>query len=113
MRKNPLEWTVFAVSLALVGALAVLLVRGHTGDEAAPRLAVTTEPSPGGSVEVSVRNDGTAAAADVDVEVRRGPATATLTFDFVPRRAVRTGTVVFADSARGDATARIVGFVDP
>lgn len=113
MRKNLLEWTVFAVSLVLIGVVAVLLVRSRPGEAAPPRFVVSATPTSGGAVEVSVHNAGTGAAADVDVDVQRGGATAQLTFDFLPRAATRTGTVVFADSVRGVAVARVVGFVDP
>ncbi len=102
--KNALEWSVFAVSLALVLAIAgFLLYDAFGGAPAGPPLLLvqTGEPRPEGdllTVPVTVENTGEQAAEQVLVVIAVRQAggveeTAELTFDLIPRRSSEQGQV--------------------
>lgn len=103
-QKNALEWTVFAVSLALVLAVAGFLLYDAFGGAppGPPRLVVRPgEPRPEGdmlTVPVVVENTGEQAAEQVlvVVAVRQaggGEETAELTFDLIPRHGSAEGQI--------------------
>ncbi|HYI12147.1 MAG TPA: hypothetical protein VEK57_24045 [Thermoanaerobaculia bacterium] len=124
VRKNPLEWTVFAAALAIVAGCVAMLVSMmlRTGD-APPELVVTVgraeRVSSGYRVPVQVRNDGDETAEQVRVDVTLESAgeeqeRAELTLAFIPRRSQRHGFVVFGrDPQCCEITARAVGFETP
>ena len=122
--KNGLEWTVFALGLALV--LATLGFLGWdmaTHKDRPPELRVTLgEPRAEGghySVPVTVENTGDRTAEGVQVEVtlsRDGQEeTAAFTMAFVPRKSSRDGFVTFDEDPRaaGKLEARAVGYEVP
>jgi uncharacterized protein (TIGR02588 family) len=117
LQKNGLEWTVFAVSLALV-ALVVALLAWEAAEDAdvPPRLVVTLgTPGPGLSgvrVPVSVRNDGAQTVSSVLVEVTDGRETAEVSFGYVPRHSTRTGGALFP-APPGRLQARVVAYEAP
>ncbi len=122
LRKNALEWTVFAVSAALVLALVAVLGWNATESDGPPRLVVvvgTAAPREGGgvAVPVTVRNDGPETAAEVEVEVMEdgGDAAmrARIRFDYVPRHSERRGMAVFEAPPRGRVSGRVVAFTEP
>ena len=110
VRKNALEWTVFAMSLVLIaGALAVLLYSGARFRSETPELTVVVGPAsatPAGYRSlITVKNSGgrTAEQARVEVVLRKGEEEierSELTFPFVPRRSLREGYVVFRNDPR-------------
>lgn len=124
VRKNPLEWTVFAISLAIVAAcvavLAGLTLRSH---EMPPDMVITLgspeRVSSGFRIPVQVRNAGDETAAEVHVEVTLESAgeeteRAELSLPFVPRRSDRHGFVVFRHDPRCcSIKARAFGFEKP
>jgi len=117
LQKNALEWTVFAVSLVLVGLVVVLLAREALEDaDVPPRLVVTLGvPEPGLAgvrVPVTLRNDGHQTVSAVLVEVTDGQQTAEVGFGYVPRHSTRTGGALFA-TPPGRVTARVVAYEAP
>ncbi len=124
VQKNPLEWTVFAVALAIVSAcIAVLIAQMLRTDATSPHLVATVgaveSVSSGFRVPVKVRNDGGETAAQVAVvvtlesggeELERSE----LTLAFVPHRSERLGFVVFRRDPRCCSIhARATGFEKP
>lgn len=121
--KNPLEWTVFGLSTALVLATVVLLVIAAFRTQPGPaRLRVTTgKPLAADgwiTIPVTVRNDGGQVAENVEIRVAIGAGDsrreAGFTVDYVPRDAERKGAVSF----RGDVpdvrlTCEILGYRKP
>ncbi len=117
LRKNALEWAVFAISLVLVLAVVGTLAVEATEDaDGPPRLIVATEApqsAPSGvRVPVTVRNDGAQTVASVVVEVTDGAETTEVTFAYVPRHSTRTGGAFFA-TPPGRLTARVVSYEAP
>ena len=124
MKKNALEWVVFAVSacivLASLGYLAVSAVRGgHTPPDL--RVFAGTPNARAGvhRVPILVRNAGDSTAESVHVEVvlRRGEREverAELDLAFVPRKSEREAWVTFREDPRCCAiVARAVGYEKP
>lgn len=104
-KKNPLEWTVFAISLVLVAAVfATLIVAGLRSDDKPPSIVVETGPpersAAGFRVSVRARNEGSETAEEVRIEVELldGDTTlerAEMTIHFLPKGSTREGWVVF------------------
>ena len=125
VEKNWLEWAVFGLGLALVGAtLGFLIYEGATGDAAAPPAVEVKlgEPRPTGHnfiVPVTVTNHGGQTAEGVTVEVTLEgaggePERGELTVAFLPRGATREGWVAFRTDPRGGRlTPRVLGFEKP
>lgn len=122
-QKNWLEWTVFAISTAVLVALVVTLVRFEvTRPDTPPELRVhTLEPRQAGRtfvVPVRVVNAGGEAAASVHVEVTlaggAGAERRELVLPYVPSEAARNGEVVFErDPRSGTLSARVLGYEIP
>ncbi|WAS95324.1 hypothetical protein [Nannocystis punicea] len=128
VRKNWLEWSVFAVGLALVlGIVGFLLVHALHHEDRPPRLGVTVgeawrsegvEP-PHFVVPVTVTNHGDRTVADVHVEVtlvRDGALLerTELTLPEVPRRSGRAGASTLQhEPAPGQLRARVLGYSEP
>jgi uncharacterized protein (TIGR02588 family) len=122
-QKNPLEWSVFVVSLVLVvGMLSYLAYDAAVLGDAPPRMVVTVgEPEQRGdhyAVPIAVTNHGDQTAEDVFVEVvlagageeQRGA----LEIAFLPRGATHEGWAAFSRDPRGgELTARVVGYTQP
>jgi uncharacterized protein (TIGR02588 family) len=121
--KNALEWTVFGVSILLVGAIMVILgLDALRWKEGPPRLEIVMGEARAGDgqlvIPVQVTNRGQTVAINVNVEVtdlssaqRKG---AIVAFDFVPRGATREGRAIFPpeqDPAKLEA--RISGYEVP
>jgi uncharacterized protein (TIGR02588 family) len=127
VEKHPLEWIVFAVSLALVagtlGFLAWDAVQGEGGEDAPAALSVELgRPERRGgawAVPVTVRNQGDETAEGVNVEVTletpgAEPETAGFEAAFLPRRSKREGWVTFrSDPSLGRLSGRAVGYETP
>lgn len=119
--KNPLEWAVFAASVALIGAMIGTLIQfERRRPDTPPELFVrTTAARPSGdgfAVGVLVENRGgeTAENAVIEVEMTGGGATperSQLHLAFVPHGSVRSGDVIFSrDPAAGTLRARVLGY---
>ncbi len=119
--KNRLEWSVFAISLAVIVMVLATLIRFEiVRPDTPPELHVrTTTIRPAGDmfavgVEVENRGGETASNAGIEVELTangRNPERGELQLPFVPRGAVRTGEVMFTtDPAAGRLRARILGY---
>jgi uncharacterized protein (TIGR02588 family) len=104
-KKNAVEWTVFAASLAVIAVTVVLLLRGsfHSA-QLPPDLHITAGTpvrSSGGyaiPITVSNRGDDTAEQARIEVALMtdaREAEKAELTIAFVPGRSRREGWVIF------------------
>ena len=124
VRKHPLEWIVFAVSLVLVGGtLGFLAWDALQGEDSPAALSVELgrpEPRDGAwAVPVTVRNRGDMTAEGVKVEVTlespgMAPETAEFEAAFVPRRSKREGWVAFrSDPSRGRLSGRVLGYETP
>ncbi len=125
--KHPLEWIVFAVSLALVtgtvGFLAWDAVQGAGGEGSPAALSVELgRPEPRGgawAVPVTIQNRGEITAENVHVEVTlettgAAPETAGFEAAFVPRQSKSEGWVMFrSDPSRGKLSGRAVGYSTP
>lgn len=114
-QKNALEWAVFAISLALIGAAVVAIGWEAVMREDRPAaLIAETKPAvrlPSGAhgVEVIVRNEGDRTAEGVQVRV--GDATV-LEIPHVPRGSSRTVWATFEEDP-GDVKAAILGYNAP
>lgn len=124
VKKNPLEWAVFAVSLVVVLAtVGHLVYDAATVRDAKPDLRIELgrpEPRSGGfAVPVTVHNRGDETAEGVRVEVELAipggePERAELDVTFIPRRSKREGWVTFrSDPSRGRLTGRAMGYEKP
>ena len=124
-QKNWLEWSVFAVGLALLLAIVGYLVARALGDGSEPaalHVEVGEAWSPPDApalhaVSVTVRNDGGRSAAEVDVEVvlpGEPPERRELTFDHVPHGSSRSGALTFAHRPEpGQLRPRVLGYLEP
>ncbi len=111
MKKNGLEWTVFALGLALVVVLVGYLIRealGGAGGEARfrVRLGESVKVEGGYQTRVTVENVGDKATMAVHVEVED----VELDFDYVPRHSVREGVAV---TEKPPKEGRVVGWQEP
>jgi uncharacterized protein (TIGR02588 family) len=124
LKKNKLEWIVFAVSLVVVLGTAGLLVYDLVAGKNSPPELVVELGSPrrqaqGWAVPVTVRNAGGETAEGARVEVTlavpgQAPERGEIDMAFVPAESLREGFVTFAgDPARGRLTGRVVGFETP
>ena len=124
LEKNPLEWAVFAVSLAAILATVGFLVwDAATADGSSPDLRVELgrpEARSGAfAVPVTVHNRGDETAEEVRIEVTleapgTPPETAEIGMAFVPRRSQREGWVTFRrDPRQGRLAGRAVGYEKP
>ena len=125
-RKNPLEWAVFGLGLALVLATAGLVVYDAvtTGDGPPILRLELGPPRPAEGVDrtflvpVTVQNLGSQSAEGVEIEVAlvtpAGRETAGYTIAFVPRRSLRRGWVAFRQDPRtGRLSGRVLGYEQP
>jgi len=122
MNKNLLEWTVFGVSVAIIGTVAGLLLHQHLTAGNRPAEIVLTVGQPvaagqGYAVPIEVRNSGDTAAEDVQVSVTlqsAEPEESDVTIPYVPYRSSRRGWVMFS-RAPGTARveARVLGYREP
>jgi uncharacterized protein (TIGR02588 family) len=119
MKKNVLEWTVFAISLAVIAAVAGLLLHEQfTTGNGAPDLTVAVgraeASGQGYAVPLDVRNGGDTSAEDVEVTVTLQsvpPEQSDVTIPYVPYRSMRRAWVMFSrepGSARLDA--RVISY---
>ena len=121
--KNLLEWTVFGVSLVLIGLVVGLLLHEHFTTCADPAdLAVTLGDAVAAdgryAVPVDVRNGGDTTAEDVHVQVTLtggGDEEASeLTLPYVPYRSQLRAWVTFSRApAAGRLAARVLGYREP
>lgn len=124
VQKNWLEWTVFAVSLALLLATVGLLAwDAATTDDSPPLLALdpisVVREGDALRVSVTVRNEGGQAAQQVEVEVeiagggegQRG----SFQLDLLPGGSQATGELFFFGAPAGDVRAqgRVAGYSLP
>lgn len=124
VKKNGLEWIVFAVSLAVVLGTVGLLVQDMVRGESSPpdlrvELGAPRRQAQGWAVPVTVRNKGGETAEGARVEVTlavpgQPPERAGIDMAFVPGDSRREGFVTFTgDPARGRLSGRVVGFETP
>lgn len=121
--KNLLEWTVFALSIVLVGAIMVVLgldvLRWKEGPARLEIVKGEAKVEDGQlRVPIHVANRGETVAINVNLEVADTSSdqgeTATVSFDFVPRGATRGGMVIFPpDQDPAKLEARISGYEEP
>jgi uncharacterized protein (TIGR02588 family) len=110
VRKNALEWTVFAVSAVLIVAVvASLVLEAARSHDTPPLLRIQTgsptEAAGAWRVPVEVTNEGdtTAEGARIEVTLESGGETverAELTIAFIPRKSKREGWVTFRRDPR-------------
>jgi uncharacterized protein (TIGR02588 family) len=124
IKKNLLEWIVFAVGLVLVGfTLIYLAYEGATMGSESPnievRLGAPEQRSHNFSVPVTVINHGdqTAGAVQVEVVMESGgqeKARGEFVIAFLPRRATHEGWVTFEQDPRSSQLkARVLGYEKP
>ena len=124
VKKNWLEWTVFAIGLALVSlTLGYLLYAGSTMSEEPPnievRLGTPEQKQFNFIVPVTVVNHGDETAEGVSIEVtmegaQKQQLRGELEVPFLPRRATREGYVTFDEDPRaGQLRARVLGYQKP
>lgn len=122
--KNGVEWAVFGISVALILATVVYLVRdGLTSRGDTPQIEVITgapvQSAGMWSVPVKVTNTGNETAEELRVVVAlqqggRDVETAELTIAFVPRRSSREGWALFRTDPRPLAiTTRAISYERP
>ena len=119
MKKNALEWTVFAISLALIVGVAGLLLHEQftTGNRPAELLVVVGRAERAGdgyAVPLDVRNSGDRSAEDVHVSVTLQSAPheeSEVTIPYVPYRSAKGAWVVFSrDPGTARLDARVIGY---
>ena len=123
LRKNSLEWTVFALGLMLVTATVAYLVREMvTTGSRPPELAVTLGPprpvTHGFQVPVTVVNRGDRVAEGASVMItlvtKAEREEAVLNIAFLPHQSKREGWVTFrSDPANGDLQVGPVVYASP
>jgi uncharacterized protein (TIGR02588 family) len=124
VKKNPLEWAVFTVSLLAILATVGLLVQDAVTDTGSPpdlrvELGPVATRSGAFAVPVTVRNlgDETAEGVLIEVELERPgmpPEKAEIEMAFVPRQSRREGWVTFRRDPRGGRlTGRAAGYEKP
>lgn len=124
INKNPLEWTVFGISVLLIAGVAGVLVHASRLPEAPPELRVSTGPAtrlPNGAYQVAVTvfNEGNETAEQARIEVvlwsgDREIERSGFTIAFVPRKSSRQGWVTFGRDPRCcTLVARAAGFERP
>jgi uncharacterized protein (TIGR02588 family) len=117
--KNPLEWTVFGISLLLVlavmGVLAMEALRWqNTPARLKVELGAPKQLSGEWCVPMKVTNEGEGLASNVEIEVSAGEEKAGLTMDFVPRGTVREGKVCFPEGIDpATLKGRVLGYEEP
>ncbi|QCR22362.1 hypothetical protein [Pontibacter sp. SGAir0037] len=124
-QKNPLEWTVFSISLLLVlGVLGYWAYRVYKYEELPPELYVEKIPAPSEQTpyryQVSVFNGGGQTAENTTIEVvleRDGVELdkAELEIPYLPKGSKREGWVLFReDPAKADTMiARVISYKKP
>jgi len=124
IKKNRLEWIVFAAGLMLVACtLAYLIYAGVSMGTEPPslevRLGTPEKRQFNFIVPVAVMNHGDETAQGVRIEVvmegGSGETTRSeIDFPFVPRRAIREGWVTFQDDPRSaQLKGRVLGYEKP
>ncbi len=124
VKKNALEWMVFAASLLLIaGVFGVLIHDAVTLERRPPDVRVEVgeikQQATNFVAPVTIRNEGDETAEDVQVEVELQTTngekeTSEIAIPFVPRGARREGFAVFKNDARtGSLNARVKGYVQP
>ena len=125
VRKNWLEWSVFATGLMLLLLLIVYLVYdavmlGDTPPVIDVQLGVTETRDGDFLVPVTLHNEGDETAENVTVEVvlLSGDVeveTAQIDFDFVPRNSTRSGWVTFSMNPQSldEMQSRVLGYQIP
>lgn len=123
MKKNTVEWSVFAASLVVIAATVATLLYAQLTDNGRPPLIVleigeAVRHERTYAVPVDVRNDGDTTAEQVLIQVRlvgsgvdeRGEAQITL----LPHGSHRRAWVTFSrDPAAGRLEARVLGYHTP
>jgi uncharacterized protein (TIGR02588 family) len=124
IEKNWLEWSVFAVSAALILAVITFLVYESTTIGDAPpdiHVQIGTPEQRAGYFAVPItatnRGDHTAEGVHIEVVLRgreREEETADLDIQFLPRRGSREAWVTFkTDPRNGTLEARVLGYEKP
>jgi uncharacterized protein (TIGR02588 family) len=119
MKKNALEWTVFAISVAVIAVVAGLLIHAQiTTGNGAPHLTVVVgraeAAGAGYAVPLDVRNGGDTSAEDVEVTVTLQsvpPEQSDVTIPYVPYRSMRRAWVMFSrDPGTARLEARVISY---
>lgn len=123
VKKNWLEWLVFALSAFLIAAvISFLIYESVTTGDAPPEIHVEIgEPAPRAghfAIPITVTNKGdhTAEGVHVEVTLRAGAKEETGEFEvpFLPRRGSREAWVTFkADPRTGTLEAHVLGYQKP
>lgn len=121
MKKNALEWSVFAISLCLIAVcIGVLGYEQVTRTGRPPQITATIQridQQPAGfALEILVRNSGDRTAENVQVEVSVGGTTerAEAVIAYVPYRSERRAWLVLPSDPRDRRlVVRVLGFEEP
>ena len=121
MKKNALEWAVFAASLvAIVVCIGVLAYEQWANKGAPPRLTATVagvvEQPAGYGVEILIQNGGDRTAENVQLEVtiEGTPDRAEAVVAYVPYRSQRRAWLVLPTDPRSRRLlVRVLGFEEP
>lgn len=105
MKKNLLEWSVFAVGVAAIVAVLFGLIRDAQAPQGSPDLRIqagkATKVGERWLVEVKVRNLGGEAAESVAIRAEAGEQQAEFDIDYVPRDSERKGYLHFRTEPKG------------
>jgi uncharacterized protein (TIGR02588 family) len=121
MKKNALEWVVFAVSLAAIAVcVGVLGYEELMNTGAPPRLAATVasvvEQPAGFAIEILIQNGGDRTAENIHLEVtiEGTPERAEAVVAYVPYRSQRRAWLVLPTDPRSRRlVVRVLGFEEP
>jgi uncharacterized protein (TIGR02588 family) len=123
MKKNALEWIVFAASAVLIlCCVSLLIYRQLSGGGSPPSISVAAgeviETSGGFAVAMRVENGGDTTAEEVDIEATLrwpgGEERGDITLAYVPYHSHRRAWIVFRrDPRTASLEARVVGYREP
>ena len=121
MTKNPLEWTVFGISLVLIALCVGVLgheawTRSGSPPSVSARIGQVLERPDGFAVEIIVENTGDRTAAGVHLRLSAAApdAQAEAVVDYVPYRSTRRAWLTLrADPRQTGARVRVLGYEEP
>jgi uncharacterized protein (TIGR02588 family) len=121
MKKNVLEWSIFAISLVLIAVcVGVLGYEQLTRTDSPPNVLATIgqvmERPDGFAVEIIIENTGdrTASAIHLQLSDEANNEQATAVIEYLPYRSTRRAWLILPTDPRGDGIrVRVLGYEEP
>jgi uncharacterized protein (TIGR02588 family) len=123
MKKNWLEWSVFALGLVLIAGVSALLLRAHLAQEGRPPAIVVTAGTPvqtasSYAIPLDIANDGDRSAEDIRIEVvlsgAAGEGRTEITVPLLPYGSRRRAWIQMSPQSSAPAVrTRVISFAEP